>query len=236
MVHIAVVDDDMAFQDSMRTFLLRYAKEQQQDFQIDCYTDGLDFLHSYRASFDLIFMDIEMPYMDGLKAAKRLRELDRSVILVFVTNMAQYAIRGYEVNAMSYLLKPVNYFSIQYLMKRIITELSYRTQTYILIPSNTGMARLVSDEILYIEVLNHRLIFHTTKGNYEMFGTLKRMEEHFRSCHFAQCGKSYLVNLRYVTQVEKNTVYVKDCPLQISRPRKAAFLMALTEYYGSGGN
>ena len=180
-------------------------------------------------------MDIEMPRMDGIEAAQRLRKMDRDVVLIFVTNMAKYAIKGYEVNAMSYILKPVNYFAFSYTLKRILQGMPKRDENFVLVPIENGEIRLSSDQIWYIEVLNHRLLFHTKERTYEMFGTLQKMEERFRGSCFVKCNKSYLVNLKFVARVEKNMVRVGENELQISRPRRKDFLMALTEYYGHGG-
>lgn len=99
MIRIAIVEDDAAFRAVLVDYLRRIERESggEATFLIDQFGDGLSFLDGYRSDYRIVLMDIEMPYMDGMKAAQKLRELDESVCLIFITNMAQYVfirIRG----------------------------------------------------------------------------------------------------------------------------------------------
>ena len=104
MFKIAIVEDNRAAMEKLQGYLERYAQENNEKFDIASFGDALAFLDSYRRIYDMVFMDIELPFINGMEAAQRLREIDKQVVLLFVTNMAQFAVKGYEVDALDYLV------------------------------------------------------------------------------------------------------------------------------------
>ena len=111
MARIAIVEDDPQEAAKLRGYAERYAAESGKPLEITLFSDGEDIVTDYRPEYDIIFLDIQMKRLDGMSAAERIRLLDADVVLIFVTNMAQYAIRGYAVDALDFLLKPVPYFA-----------------------------------------------------------------------------------------------------------------------------
>lgn len=120
MIRIAIVDDSKPDREALRECLKRYGEEHRQKFDITEFEDGEDIVTNYSADYDLILMDIEMAFLNGMRAAEKIRELDQTVLLIFTTNMPQYAIQGYKVNAMDYMLKPISYFSFSETMTRAL--------------------------------------------------------------------------------------------------------------------
>ena len=104
MYQIAIVEDEAANRDQLKEYVGRYGEESGDSFSVQCFANGDALLRHFDGQFDLILMDIEMPGADGMQIAHRLRELDSQVILVFITNMAQYAIQGYSVQALDYIM------------------------------------------------------------------------------------------------------------------------------------
>ena len=192
----------------------------------------MDFLDGYRTVYDVVFMDIEMPGIDGMEAAHRLRRLDQKVILVFVTNMASYAVKGYEVNATDYIVKPVYYGDFELKLKRILAGYQAASEA-ILVVRQGGYVRLLLRKIHYIEVQGHRLMYHTEDGIVEGSGTLLETEEKLKDKGFLRCNKCYLVNQRHIIGVNGYTLMLMGGEeLQISRPRKKAFMSELAEAMG----
>ena len=108
---IAVVEDNPQFNEKLKQYLEKFSKENQVEFNIFSFTDGDEITSDYEAKYDIIFLDVEMKRLDGMTAAQKIREFDSDVIIIFITNMAQYAIGGYSVGALSFLLKPLPYFA-----------------------------------------------------------------------------------------------------------------------------
>ena len=126
MFKIAIVEDQEETRKSLNRFVRQYAQEQGLQVEISLITDGAEIAEHYTPGFDIIFMDVEMPRLDGFGAAEAIRAVDADVVLVFVTNMAQYAIRGYEVDALDYVLKPVNYYQFCTKLSRAIQRVQRR--------------------------------------------------------------------------------------------------------------
>ena len=123
MIRVAIVEDDRNHAESLHLFLKRFGKERNQEFSVDFFDNGMDFVSDYNGSYEIVLMDIEMPHMNGMDCAFRLRRVDRNVIIVFVTSMVQYAVKGYEVGAMGFVVKPIEYFSFTILMDKILEKI-----------------------------------------------------------------------------------------------------------------
>jgi len=170
-----------------------------------------------------------------MTAAKCIRELDQSVIIIFITNMAKYAIKGYEVGALDFVLKPVSYFAFSLKITKALTSLAHREKASVLLTFKNGMMRLPAEDITYIEILRRQMIVHTETEVYPVAGTLTEMEAKLGDAGFARCNKGYLVNLRHVKRITADSVQVGNDELLISRRRREDFLAAMTDYYGENG-
>ena len=117
---IAVVDDSPRDVQLIKGYVERYFKENGGDYQVWTFENGLDFLDEEKLSFDIVFMDVEMPHLNGIETARNFRKRDKMAVLVFITNMAQYAIHGYEVDAIEYMVKPVEYYNFSDKMEKAL--------------------------------------------------------------------------------------------------------------------
>lgn len=233
MVRIAIVEDDDACRAQLEAYVRRYGGETGVEFQITSFSDGLDIAEDYRPIYDIILLDIEMPRLDGMAAAERIRAFDPGVILIFITNMAQYAIKGYEVDALDYVLKPVSYGAFCTKLSRAIQRVQRRKGGQVALQlSGGGMQLLDTGDILYLETRNRMLYYHTATQEYAVRGSLAGAEKQLAAYHFARCNQCYLVNLQYVRGVENDFVQVGDARLEISRRQKAAFMTAVASYLG----
>ena len=236
MIRIAIADDDALCAQELRRYIDDYAKESGHRFEVTVYSDGDELVERYRAQFDIILLDVEMPFLNGMTAAEMIRRQDPEVILIFITNMPQYAIRGYAVDALDYVLKPVNYFAFSQRLERAIRRLGRREAVYLTIPVKGGTMKVAADDVYYVESLGHQLIYHTRTGNYAATaGTIQQMENDLAPLHFFRCHKGYLVNLNHVDGIRDGCALVGDAQLPISRAKKAALLESLTAYISGVG-
>lgn len=232
MLSIAIVDDVRSETEYLASFVERYGNENNEKIKIARFKSGFDFLDGYKAVYDAVFLDIEMPDIDGMAAARKLREFDNDIIIIFVTNIAKYAIQGYSVGALDYLLKPPKYADIKMRMN-IISKRKRLNDYSIVIPYQGGERKLTSGEIVYVESRGHDIIFHTDGDEILWKGTtLKRVESELTEHGFYRCNNCYLVNLRYCTEIKDNSVMVNGEELQISRARKKGFMVALVNALG----
>lgn len=232
MVRILIAEDDSQCFQQLEQFLDDYSRETGRAFHITHYDNGEDLVERYRPEYDLLLLDVDMPFMDGMTAAGHIRRVDPEVVIVFVTNLAQYAIQGYSVNALDYILKPLNYFSFSQRLTRALRYVKKREQDYLTVAVKGGALKLEVGGIYYIERLGRQLMFHTRDGVYASSATLQQMEEALENKGFARCNKGYLVNLAHVSGVQDGCAVVRGDKLLISRGRRGPFLDALADYVG----
>ena len=229
MLKICVLEDEAAQMERMKAYLQKFQSEHADfEYVLDAYKNAFDLLEHYKRDVDLLFLDIRVPDMSGMEVAHRIREADQNVMIIFVTNLTQYAIEGYSVNAFDYILKPLAYNSFSSKLERALRMLSYRSSDITLdLRTRDGGRRVSADSITYIEISNH-----VGAEQIRQWGTLSKLEAQLREAHFVRCSSSYLVNLKYVHKVRGDQLLVGGDTLSISRPRRKEFLNALAQYKG----
>jgi DNA-binding LytR/AlgR family response regulator len=234
MLRVAVVEDNKRYSSQLKHFVERYGEENNVDVAIKQFSDGMEIVEGYKPVWDIILLDIEMPHLNGMSAAEEIRRQDEDVILIFITNIAQYAIQGYAVNALDYVLKPVTYAAFALKMRKACNVLEKRETQAVILSVDGESKKIMSSDILYVEVADHELIYHTKKGDFHEFGTLKKVEE-LLGKDFTRCNHCYLVNLRYVEGIRDDCVVIENVQLKISRSRKKEMLQKISDYYRYGG-
>ena len=235
MLRIAVVEDDKTYAAQLKEYLVRYGTEKNQKISVALFPDGEDIVTDYSAEFDIILMDVEMTFMDGMTTAERIREKDNEVVIIFITNMPQYAIQGYKVDALDYVLKPISYFAFSQRIDRALTRVKKKEATYITVAQKGGKKKLNVDKICYVEVRDHDLIYHSTKGDIVTKSSMKEAEDTLGGTKFFRCNRCYLVNLEYVEDFRGYDVTVASDVIQVSRARKKAFMDSLNDYMNEVG-
>ncbi|MBO4990097.1 MAG: response regulator transcription factor [Clostridia bacterium] len=231
MLSIAIVEDNEEEGNRLEEYLLRYSKEAGEEIKVSRFSSAFRFLDGYKAIYDVVFMDIEMPDMNGMTAATKLREFDSNIFIIFVTNIAKYAIDGYKVDAFDYFLKPAHYADIRMRMERICQYRKYNG-AFLRFSYQGGMIRIPTNEITYIESIGHNIFVHTVSESYLYRGTsMKKLESELAENGFFRCNTCYIVNLKFCTSLDGFSVKVKDTVLQVSRERKTNFINALMRYF-----
>lgn len=232
MIRIAIVEDEEASVRQLEEYLKIYQRESGNELRVTVFGDGEEIVRRYQPNFDIILMDVQMKQVDGMTAAEIIRGQDPEVVILFITNMAQYAIRGYAVDALDYLLKPVSYFAFSQRLDRAIERLKKRTTRYITLPVRGGSRKLDISDIRYIESQGHNLTVHVHNGTVTVSGTMRELEDELGPYGFFRCNKGYLVNLEHVDAVRDGCAIVDGESLLISRGRKNAFLEAIASHVG----
>lgn len=232
MYHIAIVEDEKEFRDQLQAFLKQYEEENNVSFLISVFKNGAEILENYKNEYDIILLDIEMPKVNGMDTAEQIRETDEDVVLMFITNMAQYVIHGYSVGALDFVMKPITYYTFAMKMKRALKRAQKKAPKSLVLNLPDGIKTVEIKKIYYVEVQNRMLHYHTEDREIIVRGTLQSAEEVLKPYPFAKCNHWYIVNLMHVKEVNKNIATVGPHSVEISRRNKTFFLKALTEYMG----
>lgn len=234
MIEIALVEDEISFSETLKEYLQNFFSIYKLDISIHYYSNATSFL-SEKKKFDFIFMDIDLKdKINGMELTKIIREKDKDVIVFFVTNLAQYAINGYEVEAFDFILKPINYNNFAIKLDRAFKCYQNKKGIVIVVPSRNGKENVLSEELKYVEIMEHKLLFHTINGIVTGTGTMKSVLQKLEGLPFYLCNQCYLVNLKYVTGIYDNQVKIGKELLQMSAPKKKDFMTALNNYLGYG--
>lgn len=235
---LVIVEDDERDLRCILEHIDRYRDETGTDIETTVFRSGLDILDEYRPIYDIIFMDIEMPHLDGMNTAKRLREIDPRVGLVFVTNMAQYAIKGYEVRALDFVVKPVTYFAfkdkLEKYFRRLIEEKAY-SASILLDLGSSSFQRLAVEDIYYVVKDRNYLVYTTREGEFRVRGTMRSAEETLAGTTVVKCANGCMVNLAHVRKKVRNTVFIGDMQFSVTAPNQEEFTRAMMRYLREGG-
>lgn len=234
--NIAAVDDSNEDLDDCVEALVKISKAHNIIFNITKFNSGNAFLDSFKSQYDIIILDINLQLSNGIDIAHKIRDFDKDVLIFFVTNLAKYATEGYQVNAIDFILKPINYESFKLRFERAITSLLMKKREAITVQINETFKKVYLDEVLYLEVYGHNIIFYLDSGNFEAYGSLKKYEEKLRKYGFLRCHNNYLVNAKRIDNVEKHTILLDNGKeLEISHPRKKSFMNDFKKYIVLGG-
>lgn len=230
MIRIAIVEDEEQALCKLEENLNKFFDSHDLEINVSRYNSAETFLLNFNKQYDLIFMDINLPGQNGMDAVFQLRKQDKNVLVIFVTSLAQYAIKGYEVNAFDFVVKPVSYYNLALKLERVLDCLNKSFSNEIVIKNKFSIRRLKASDIKYIEVRNHSLIYHTVDGDFTSSGSLKKVQDQLKGLPFSLCNQCYLVNLKFVLEIKGYMVNVDGTYLQISHPKNKEFIHALNHY------
>jgi len=231
MLRVAIVDDEQADSAALLSLVTEFFQKNDLACMSRVFDAPLDFIRSTE-NYDIVFMDIRMEKLDGLEVARIMRKINTDSVLIFVTQMAQLAIKGYEVDALDFIVKPATQFSINYVLTKAMTRLDNVSSTVFALKTTEGIVSLSSNDITYVEVFDHRLAYHTTKGTYEARGRLSDVVQKLDSKRFIMCNRSFVVNLRHVSSVCSEYLVVGGKKIYISKSHSKEIMKHFSNYLG----
>lgn len=231
MLRLAIVDDSPDDSAALHALVSEYFRKNDQTCMIHVYNSPLDFIRS-TDNHDIVFMDIRMEKLDGLEVARLMRKINTDSILIFVTHMAQLAIKGYEVDALDFIVKPADQAAINYVLTKALTRLENISNTVFALKTSGGIVSLASNDITYVEVFDHNLAYHTTKGIYYVRGRLSDVIKKLDQKHFIMCNRSFVVNLRYVSSACSEYLVVDGKKVFISKSHSKEIMRHFTNFLG----
>lgn len=205
MISVAVCDDEPRVSEYLKNAVNDYFARADIDGRVTVFNDGAPLAEAYAsgtADFDIILLDITMQGCDGLTAAKKIREKDENVMIVFVTASAEYVFRGYEVRAFRYLLKPELVTGFEGVFRECIAELTKSNEVRYSFRTGSEDVSVPVRDILYFESDKRKITVKCVNSReYSFYGKLDAVEETLKKNDFVRCHQSFLVNAGRITSV-----------------------------------
>lgn len=234
MRSIAIVEDDLSERDVLKAHLAHYEADCGETFQISWFGNAMEFEET-RREFDLVFMDIDLPGINGMEAAHLLRTYDEQTPIIFVTNLAQYAVHGYEVGALDFIVKPVTYLSFRMRMDRAMRTIRRNDRRKLTLSTRDGIRVLPLGDISYVEVNRHDLSYHLVgeQDPLVIYGSLRAFEDEVADGPFVRISNSCLVNMNHIRSTRGQAITLDDgAVLYFSRSRKREALATIASFFG----
>lgn len=208
--HIAICDDEQIQIDRIKNYLSRF--NSSMELVVKQFLNGKEIIDSYKKGnkFDIIYLDIRMAPLNGIEAAKILRLMDENVIIIFITSLIEYAIQGYEVQAFHYLIKPLSHKRFDKVFIRACKKVSGRRGDFYLIKNRNELTKLEVGNIVYIESFGRKVSAHTEHQIYEHYSNISDEEKNLCSFGFIRVHKSFLVNMKYIEQLQSTKILLKN--------------------------
>ncbi len=233
MYRVLVIEDKPGEADRLRQMISEYGEDRDLEFQVVWARTAVE-LPEERRAFDLIFMDIGLPGINGMEAAEMLRTFDSETPLIFVTDLAQYAVKGYQVDALDFIIKPVQYYDFALRMDRAMRFVKRNDRGRLSIMTREGIRIFSLSDLVYVDVLDHNLNYHLAGGEtLSLRGSLSKVGGELLSQDFVRISVSCLVNMAHIQSVQRDAVRVSNGDvLYFSRPKRKAALTRITDYLG----
>lgn len=231
MYKIALCDDEPIVREQLYLYLRHMEEAGECSFDITCFSGGEALLEGMQEDTQIVLLDIRMGGMSGLETARRLRERDQKLCIIFITTMVHCALEGYGVHAFGFLVKPLEYEAFQKLMQDAIQVLGEKRQQMLTLKSQDETVVYDQDEILYIQVYGRIVNVVTKTDSREFYTTLKEIERQVDAQCFVRCHVSFLVNCRHIKKIASNEITMANGQrITLSKHRKAKFMEQFSRY------
>ena len=248
MVKIGIVDNEKEAREQLREAIERFGSEYHMEFEVWQFDSAASYLSAEGSACDILYLDIDMPQMTGMELAEKIRETDTEVVIIFCTNLEQFALNGYSVSALGFLVKPVQWYSFHMYLDRALKAIQKRAgrsenaETRRIIVKDGSVSRIIdAAEIKYVEVRQHYLLY-SIKDKKTGEGTVIKTRGSMQDAvgllspyGFVRCSSSFLVNLSCVTAVSRLDLYIGQEVLPIGRTYRDTFTKEFCRYLAKRG-
>ena len=226
---IGLCDDNIIHRNLLHSYICKFFNKLNYD--ILEFLSGEELLTNYPKNIDLLFLDIQMSDLNGMDTARRIREFDSNVEIIFTTALLDYVCEGYEVNAYRYMLKPIDYNIFKNNMSKCIENIIKKKSYYLTISDKSKLIKIKFDDILYIETSKRQLIIHTANGHEIIKMSMRKLEK-FLNKDFFRCHNSFIVNLEKINKIDVSDIYINNATIPISKHRRKQLKARLIEVLG----
>ncbi len=216
MLKIAVCDDNIEDLSTMVSIINEYKAMQKDKHEIKytAFHSAVDLIAAMESGqqYDLVLLDILMPFMTGMDAAKEIRQFNHEVKIIFSTSSTEFAVESYAVGAYYYAIKPIWKEKLVILLDKVISEMQTYINTSLLIKSKTGLTRIYINRLEFAEVIGRAILYHLTDGSViEAVGAMSDLEKELLSdpC-FIKPHRSYIINMAHIDTLGQREIKMQS--------------------------
>lgn len=230
---IGICDDNPLTLKKIGEYIDTINKKKTYTLEARYYKSGEELLLEYTNQYKLLLLDIEMKELNGIETARKIREKDKEVKIIFITNFLQYATEGYKVNAYRYLLKPISYQVFVKEIDSVLEEID-KSCKEIFIKSKNKSYKMKLNDLIFIESYGHYIIYHMKEEKISVRSSLKLLNKELSDYYFFQVHKSYIINLSYVSSYNYQSVTMETGEsIPISKYRYQEFKKKYVAFWGN---
>ncbi|CEN93602.1 LytR/AlgR family response regulator transcription factor [Paraclostridium sordellii] len=232
VITIAICDDEEAHRKLLRTYLSKALSK--NTYNLIEFSSGEELIANYPQRLDLLLLDVQMKQINGLDTARKIREFDTSVTIIFTTAIIDFMQQGYEVRAFRYLLKPIQYEDFSKHILECIKDIDESYENHLTIKDNSigEIIRIPINSILYVETEDRCVLIHTDTKIYKSRISINKIEKDLEESNFYRCHRSYLINVNKVKSLKQNSVLIREHEILVSRYKMKNLKLKLTESLG----
>lgn len=235
MLSIAVCDDSIIECCSIAKKIKKMMNEIKVPCLVSQFNSGQQLLQA-SGCFDIIFLDIMMSGLNGMKTAELFRERAYDKILIFMSSSREYVFEAYDVEAFQYLLKPVNEEKLKRVLQKAVLKTEVQSQDFIIVNKERQQKKWYLDDIYYFEIKGRKIDVHGANGAFSYYERIGSLEESLRGKDFFRCHKSYLINLKHVEGYDRREAGLDNGErIIIAKRRYEAFCKEILMYMRKTG-
>ena len=228
MINIGICEDELHYRVNIKDMLGDILSTYSINYKIYEFSSGEELLSNYPKDLDILIMDIQMKIINGMDTARKIREFDQNLEIIFMTSFSEFMQEGYEVKAYRYILKPISERKISRNILPCINEIMKKKNNYLTINVKNYVDRIKIDSIVYIETDRPNILIYTNDNKYTTKMSISKIDKILREHGFFRCHNSYIVNLKLVESMNSNTLKIGEKYIPISKYRVKELKLALT--------